>query len=361
MGLSWTAGHEKRRMIPATPARCQSSAEADWQRELAQAISSPRELLEALGLPATLLGTAERASATFRLRVPRGYVARMRRGDPSDPLLRQVLPLDAELESVAGFASDPLDEASAVSTPGLLRKYHGRALLMTTGSCAIHCRYCFRREFPYAEHSGARHWRAALAHIAADTTIEELILSGGDPLTLSDARLAALTRELAPVRHLRRLRVHTRLPVVLPSRVSSGLIEWLGALPWPVVLVLHANHANEIDASVQFACERLRAAGVVLLNQTVLLRGVNDDATVLAALSERLLGAGVLPYYLHLTDRVRGTAHFAVDEARAQVIAGELAARLPGYLVPRLVREVPHAVAKVQLLPHLPAPVSPAM
>jgi L-lysine 2,3-aminomutase len=361
MGLAWTAGHEKRRMIPATSTRCQSSAATDWQRELAQAISSPRELIEALGLPATLLGAAERASASFRVRVPRGYLARMRHGDASDPLLRQVLPLGEELESVPGFAPDPLDEASALAAPGLLHKYHGRALLITTGACAIHCRYCFRREFPYAEHSGAQHWRTALAHVAADATLSELILSGGDPLTLSDARLTALTRALAPIRHLRRLRVHTRLPIVLPSRVSSGLIEWLGTLPWPVVLVLHANHANEIDASVQAACERLRAAGVTLLNQTVLLRGVNDDPAVLAALSERLLGAGVLPYYLHLLDRVRGTAHFAVDEARAQAIAGELAARLPGYLVPRLVREQPHAVAKVQLLPHLPAPDSPAM
>jgi L-lysine 2,3-aminomutase len=348
-------------MIPVTSARCQRSAENDWQRELAQAISSPRALIEALGLPATTLGAAERASVSFRLRVPRGYVARMRYGDANDPLLRQVLPLGAELESVPGFASDPLDEASALAAPGLLHKYHGRALLITTGACAIHCRYCFRREFPYAEHSGGRHWRAALAHIAGDPGIEELILSGGDPLTLSDARLTALTHELARVPHLRRLRVHTRLPVVLPSRVSAGLIEWLGALPWPVILVLHANHANEIDTSVQSACERLRAARVMLLNQTVLLRGVNDDAAVLAALSERLLAAGVLPYYLHLTDRVRGAAHFAVDEARARSIAGELAARLPGYLVPRLVREEPHAVAKVPLLPHFPAPDSPAM
>lgn len=199
-------------MIPVTSARCQRSAETDWQREL----------IEALGLPATLLGAAERASVSFRVRVPRAYVARMRYGDANDPLLRQVLPLGAELESVPGFASDPLDEASALVAPGLLHKYHGRALLITTGACAIHCRYCFRREFPYAEESGARHWRAALAHIAGDPGIEELILSGGDPLTLSDARLTALTHELAHLPHLRRLRVRLRAAARGPGNAAQS-------------------------------------------------------------------------------------------------------------------------------------------
>jgi len=233
-----------------------------------------------------------------------------------------------------------------------LQKYAGRALLIATSACAIHCRYCFRREFPYSEHTGdAPRWSAALEEIARDESIEEVILSGGDPLSLSDARLTSLTDALAKIPHLRRLRVHTRQPIVLPSRVDSGLQAWLGGLPWPTVFVLHCNHPNEIDSEVRDACATLRACGVTLLNQSVLLRGVNDSAAVLAELSQRLFGSGVLPYYLHVLDRVRGAAHFDVPDDEAQFIAGELAGRLPGYLVPRLVREVHGAPSKVTLPP----------
>jgi EF-P beta-lysylation protein EpmB len=321
-----------------------------WQRELSRAITKPDALIEALGLDPALLKGARAANDAFALRVTPSYLARMRRGDRDDPLLRQVLPLETELEDRTGYLPDPLQERAYTRAPNLLQKYAGRALLITTQACAIHCRYCFRREFPYdeqQEEAGTARWSAALAAIGADASIEEVILSGGDPLSLSDARLARLTDALQAIPHLRRLRVHTRQPVVLPSRVDDGLIAWLHGVRLPTVMVLHVNHANEIDGDVRAACARLRAAGVTLLNQSVLLRGVNDTADTLADLSRELFEAGVTPYYLHLPDRVRGTAHFDVPEARARELVAELTARLSGYLVPRLVREVPGAASKV--------------
>ncbi|MFZ0551571.1 MAG: EF-P beta-lysylation protein EpmB [Steroidobacteraceae bacterium] len=323
-----------------------------WQQELTEAITSPEDLAAALGLSPQALVGVHAAGRHFHLRVPRSFVARMRPGDPQDPLLRQVLPAAAELADEAEYVDDPVGERSALRARGLLQKYHGRALLITTPTCAVHCRYCFRREFPYEEHSGAApRWSEALAEIAADSSLEEIILSGGDPLSLSNARLENLTRTLAAIPHVRRIRVHTRQPVVLPSRVDDGLLQWLRTIARPTVLVLHVNHPNELDAELAAACGRLRATGVTLLNQSVLLAGINDDADVLAQLSQRLFDAGVLPYYLHALDRVRGTAHFAVPDERAQALAGRLAAQLPGYLVPRLVREVPDAPAKVTLGP----------
>jgi EF-P beta-lysylation protein EpmB len=336
-------------MITASPLT-RHQAPISWKSEMAQAITSPQALVEALGLDPALVAPARAAAAKFGLRVPLGYVARMRRGDVNDPLLRQVLPIAAEGELVPDFVADPVGDQAARRAPGLLQKYRGRALLITTSACAVHCRYCFRREFPYSEQVGeSTRFREALDEIASDPSLEEIILSGGDPLSLSDSRLTSLTDELAKIPHIRRLRLHTRQPVVLPSRVDAGLIEWLKRLPWPVAFVLHANHANEIDESVRTACTRLRQHGATLLNQTVLLKGVNDDAEVLAELSRALFDAGVLPYYLHVLDRVAGAAHFDLPEARAQELAGELAARMPGYLVPRLVREVEGAPAKLSL------------
>ncbi|HZH43093.1 MAG TPA: EF-P beta-lysylation protein EpmB, partial [Lysobacter sp.] len=287
------------------------------------------------------LAVSAEAAAQFPLRVPRGFVARMRAGDPHDPLLRQVLPLDDELRPMPGFALDAVGDGAARAGSGVIRKYRGRALLIATGSCAVHCRYCFRRHFPYAEETAAAAgWRRSIELIRADRTIDEVILSGGDPWSLATDKLAELTAALAEVPHLRRLRVHTRLPVVLPERVDDALLAWLAALPWPVTVVIHANHANEFDPTVDAALMRLRAAGATLLNQAVLLRGVNDDVDALAALSERTFAAGALPYYLHQLDRVHGAAHFEVDDDRARALHAALAARLSGYLVPRLVREV---------------------
>ena len=314
---------------------------------MASAITHPLELVTELGLDPALVAPAEAAGAAFRLRVPRSYVSRIRHGDPNDPLLRQILPIGAELADASDYTADPLGEHAALRAPGLLQKYKGRALLITTSACAVHCRYCFRREYPYS----STRLTEALNEIARDSSIEEVILSGGDPLSQSDVRLASLTDEIQRIPHVRRLRVHTRQPVVLPSRVDAGLTEWLTQLRLPVVFVLHVNHANEIDADVRAACGLLRDSGVTLLNQTVLLRGINDDAGVLADLSRALFEAGALPYYLHVLDHVRGAAHFDVPEERARLIAGQLAAQLPGYLVPRLAREIYGAPAKVTLAP----------
>ncbi len=323
-------------MIPESQAARHPPA---WQRELARAIREPAELLASVGLCEE--GLRLSVGEGFPLRVPRGFVARMRRGDPHDPLLRQVLPLADESLRVPGFTNDPVGDAAAHAVCGVLHKYRGRALLVTTGVCAVHCRYCFRREFPYDEALAARDdWQAALDYLAGDASIEEVILSGGDPLALADHKLAALVAKLDAIPHLRRLRIHTRLPIVLPERVCDELLDWLMRTRLATVMVVHANHANELDDSVCHALVRLRAAGITLLNQSVLLRGVNDDVDTLARLSTRLFDAGVLPYYLHLLDRVQGAAHFEVEEVRAQELRRALAARLSGYLVPRLVREI---------------------
>jgi EF-P beta-lysylation protein EpmB len=333
-------------MIPANLA----AGQPNWRQELADAVCDPAELLALLGLDQSNLPAARAAAQRFPLRVPRGFVARMRRGDPADPLLRQVLPLGAELDEVAGFGTDPVGDLASRRAPGLLAKYQGRALLVATGACGVHCRYCFRRGFPYAdENPRADDWRAALAAIAADPTLSEVILSGGDPLSLSDRRLAELVARLDAIPHLTRLRIHTRQPVVLPSRVDDALLAWLGATRLRTVVVLHANHARELDREVRAACARLAATGATLLNQSVLLRGVNDSAGALADLSEALFAAGVLPYYLHQLDRVAGAAHFAVPDAEARALLDAAAERLPGYLVPRLVREVAGAPRKLPL------------
>jgi len=327
-------------MITASPLARLSSSTPDWRELWRDAITDAGELLQAVGLGdrRDLLPSSD---AGFALRVPRGFVARMRRNDPHDPLLLQVLPQRAEQDRVEGFTIDAVGDMAAREAQGVLHKYQGRTLLIASGSCAINCRYCFRRHFPYGEEmAAAGQWRRALAHLRQDTSITELILSGGDPLSLTTAKLEELTAGLRELPHVTRLRIHTRLPVVLPERVDEGLRHWLAALPLQKVVVLHANHANEFDASVDRACAGLREAGATLLNQSVLLRGVNDDAGILAELSERAFAAGVLPYYLHQLDRVEGTAHFEVSDARALELAEQLRVRLPGYLVPRLVREV---------------------
>lgn len=324
-----------------------------WQQALAEAITDPAELAEILGLDAAWAQSARAAAAGFPLRVPRGFVDRMRRGDPRDPLLLQVLPVAAELVPVAGFNLDPVGDMDSKSAPGLLQKYAGRVLLVATGACAVHCRYCFRRHFPYTEESPlAEGWSATLDRLRADTSISEVILSGGDPLSLSDRRLQQLTDALVATPHVRRVRIHTRHPVVLPERVDAGLLRWLNGVRLQKVVVIHANHAQELDDDVRRACADLAAAGATVLNQSVLLAGVNDDVAVLAELSEALFSMRVMPYYLHVLDRVAGAAHFEVDEARALDLHTRLAAVLPGYLVPKLVREVRGAASKTPVTSH---------
>jgi L-lysine 2,3-aminomutase len=337
-------------MIPGSRDAAQFEAtSSDWRRAFRDAISDPHELLTLLGLDA-LRARLPADCSDFPLRVPRGFVARMRPGDPQDPLLRQVLPLDEEYRPVPGFGVDAVGDLAARGARGVLHKYQGRALLVATGSCAVHCRYCFRRHFPYTEEvAAAAGWREAIDYLAADPGISEAILSGGDPLSLSTPKLAEFGDALVRIPHLLRLRIHTRLPVVLPERVDDALLGWLAALPLQKVIVLHVNHANELDATVDAALARLRGTGAVLLNQAVLLAGVNDSVDALAALSERLIAAGVLPYYLHQLDRVAGAAHFEVDEARGRALLDALHARLPGFLVPRWVREVAGEPGKTPL------------
>jgi L-lysine 2,3-aminomutase len=328
-------------MITASPTPRLPTPAQGWREAWRDAITDPRDLLQAVGL-AHRDDLLPPDDAGFPLRVPRGFAARMRPGDANDPLLLQVLPRAVEHDGAPGYSVDAVGDMAAKAGHGLLHKYDGRALLIASGSCAVNCRYCFRRHFPYGEEiAAAAQWREALAHVAADTSIRELILSGGDPLSLATHKLEELTRGLAAMPHVIRLRIHTRLPVVLPERVDDAFVDWLAALPLQKVVVLHANHANEFDASVDAACARLRAAGATLLNQSVLLRGVNDDADALASLCERSFAAGVLPYYLHQLDKVTGAAHFEVPDEAALALVETLRARLPGYLVPKLVRELP--------------------
>lgn len=314
---------------------------ATWQSLWRDSIRDPEELLELLGLQGFSDRISPLAQSQFALRVPRGFAAKMRIGDINDPLLRQVLPLHEELLQAPGFSLDAVGDMAARQMPGVLHKYQGRALLVTTGACAINCRYCFRRHFPYAEESAAANqWQQAIGYLASDTSITELLLSGGDPLSLSTSKLRSLSNQLKPLTHIKRLRFHTRLPIVLPERVDAEFTDWLSSLPYQLVFVVHANHANELDDAVTLALRALGRAGATVLNQSVLLQGVNDSSEDLAALSERLFDAGVMPYYLHLLDKVQGAAHFEVPPERAKAIMAELMARLPGYLVPKLVREI---------------------
>ena len=309
-----------------------------WQKKLAQGFSSAAELLKFLQLPVTLAD--DLAQKQFKTRVPRGFAARMQPGNRYDPLLLQVLPVSDELNITDGFISDPLVEAAVIPLSGLIHKYHGRVLLTVAGACAVNCRYCFRRHFPYQENNPGRGgWQQALDYISNDSCIHEVILSGGDPLLAKDNVLAALFTQLAEIPHLHTLRIHTRIPIVLPERINESFINLMTVNRLHKVVVLHSNHPQELDANVSEACAALRAAGCHLLNQSVLLAGINDNVTILAALSERLFACGVLPYYLHLLDKVQGAAHFDVPLNDAVAIFRQLQGLLPGYLVPRLARE----------------------
>jgi EF-P beta-lysylation protein EpmB len=318
-----------------------------WQTALAQAITDPEVLIRRLGLDAGLLPTARMAAQQFRLKVPESYVARMQSGNPNDPLLRQVLPMESELQQAPGFVEDPVGDLDAMAAPGVIQKYAGRALLIATGACAIHCRYCFRRHYPYGQASARRNrWPHTLAWLRARPDIREIILSGGDPLMLTDGELAAMARDLARIDHLRTLRLHTRLPVILPERIGADLIQWIADTRLRVVMVIHANHAQELDPSTRNAFAALAQAGVRMFNQAVLLRGVNDNVAALRDLGEALFNSGVQPYYLHMLDPVCGATHFAVEDVVAVELMQALAADQPGYLLPRLVREIPGAAGK---------------
>ena len=328
-----------------------------WKQELAEAIRDPVELcavlkldLDPLKLHPAVDHHADNASQNFPLLVPRGFASRMKQGDPNDPLLLQVLPRPEELHDAPGFVSDPVGEQPARRGTGLIQKYHGRCLLLVTGGCAVHCRYCFRREFPYAE-SGASpaSFTDAVTEIRSDQSISEVILSGGDPLLVDDQLLETLVHDIASVPHVRRLRIHTRIPVVLPSRITKQLLHILHTTRLTVCVVIHSNHAAELDCVVAEAMRRMGQVVPLLFNQAVLLRGVNDTAESLIQLSERLLDLGITPYYLHLLDPVRGASAFDVPEHVGVQLIEELRNRLPGYAVPRLARENPGTPSKTWL------------
>ncbi len=300
------------------------AAGEDWRTILSRAIRDPLELCRRLGLPSELAAEAARSTGAFRVLVPQPYLARIRPGDPHDPLLAQVLPRGAEMTDAPRFVHDPLQEAGTVRAPGLLGKYKGRLLIVASGVCAVHCRFCFRRHFPYVQALSGHAWSGVFRQIAAETSIEEVILSGGDPLTTGDRRLAEIAGQLAEIPHLRRLRVHTRLPIVIPQRVNDDLLAWLRGTRLATFMVVHCNHPAEIDAGVATALGRLVNAGVPVLNQAVLMRGINDDLDVLAELFGRLVDLRVMPYYLHQLDRVAGAAHFEVPEERGRELIRQL-------------------------------------
>ncbi|MCP4595629.1 EF-P beta-lysylation protein EpmB [Neptuniibacter sp.] len=324
--------------------------EHSWQYLLSHTIDDPQELLKHLDLPSSLLEGAKQGNALFSLKVPLPFVEKMEKGNPDDPLLRQVLPLAVENSEVEGFITDPLAEMAANHSDGLIHKYKGRVLLILSGACAVNCRYCFRRHFPYQENRlGSEQWQKILDYLNADSSINEVIFSGGDPLATSDARLQKMISDLEQIPHLQRLRIHTRLPVVIPQRITDEFVSLLNNCRFDTVMVLHANHAKELDSSIQDAVSRLKAAHVTILNQAVLLKGINDNVSSLKALSESLFSHGILPYYLFTLDPVKGAAHFDIPDQMAIQLHSELQSQLPGYLLPKLAREIPGKPSKTLL------------
>lgn len=319
----------------------------NWQQQLADAFDNIEDLCRYLNLSPNDLPVSVAATEHFPLRVPLSFAACIEKGNPQDPLLLQVLPVNEELAVYPGFNADPVGDLAAITQTGVLHKYQGRVLFINTGSCAINCRYCFRRNFPYSElQLSKQKEQAAILSIQEDTSITEVILSGGDPLLLSDARLNRLMVQLGEIKHLKRIRIHTRLPIVLPARITDEFIDTLKLSPKQIILILHCNHGNELNERVITACNTLKNSGITLFNQSVLLKGVNDDVDILCDLSEQLFSHGVIPYYLHLLDKATGTGHFAVSEEKALELIRQVQSTLPGYLVPKLVTEQAGATSK---------------
>jgi EF-P beta-lysylation protein EpmB len=322
-----------------------------WQQALSSAITDPEELINLLELDYAFLEPAKKATALFPLKIPRAFLSRIKKGNPYDPLLLQFLPLGLELEDHSGFTKDPLNELAVNPEKGLLHKYRGRVLLTLTSVCGVNCRFCFRRHFPYEDNNpGTTGWEKTLEYIAKDKSISEVILSGGDPLVASDNLLNQFSKKLALIPHIKRLRIHSRMPIVLPERICDEFLQWIKESPLKIILVTHSNHPNEINEDVKMAMQKLQEAKVTLLNQSVLLKKINDDAKTLIHLSEALFEAGILPYYLHVLDKVQGSAHFDMAREKAFTLHQEMSACLPGFLVPKLVCEQPGAQAKTPIV-----------
>ena len=331
------------RQIVAKPPQSVVTGKLEWQRILAAAWRDPVAFCRHLKLPESVAAAAENHGASFKFFCPAPFADRIQSGNPRDPLLLQVLPTELEADEHQPQAeTDPLREQEYLLAPGLLKKYQGRALLVASGVCAINCRYCFRRNFPY--HTTPRsldQWQPALEQLANDPGIEEVIVSGGDPLAMRDELLLPLLNQLDQMEHVQRIRIHSRLPIMIPQRITAELTDGLRNLRSRPILVLHCNHAQELDAEVAAAIERLGNARCLLLNQSVLLSGINDDLPTLIELSQRLVEFGVLPYYLHQLDPVRGGAHFGVPPERGRELVQQMRAQISGFLVPRFVVELP--------------------
>lgn len=326
------------------------ATDGNWRKLLAHAIRDPDELCDILDLPDAIRSAAHRAARDFPLVVPRHFIDLIERGNPDDPLLLQFLPLHAETTEHPDASPDPTLDASFCAAPGVLQKYEGRALLVTTQLCAIHCRYCFRRHFAYDTIPiGLDEWKNSLRFISDNPSINEVILSGGDPLCLSDGSLQRLFDHILEFPQVERVRIHTRMPVVLPARITAEFVELLVNRPFQTIVVIHANHPRELSTDCQSAIRKIRDSGAILLNQSVLLKGINDDVNTLARLSESLLQAGVLPYYIHQLDRVQGAMHFEVPVEQGLSLMEQLRKRLPGYAVPRYVQEQPGEPSKTAL------------
>lgn len=284
---------------------------------------------------------------TFPISLPRRLAEKIEPGNIQDPIFRQFVPLCDETTTVDGFLCDPLHECEVRPCSNLLHKYYGRALLMTTSACGMHCRFCFRRHFPFS--SSRKDFSEELSYLLSHTEIEEVILSGGDPLALSTKTLSDLLARIENVPHIRRLRLHTRFPIGIPERIDEELLACLTSVKKPVVIALSVNHPKELDTDVREAFHRLKSIGIMLLSQTVLLRGINDSTQILCQLMAHLADFGVLPYYLHQLDRVAGAHHFEVPVSKGLELVATLRATLPGYMVPRYVQERPNHAGK-QLL-----------
>jgi EF-P beta-lysylation protein EpmB len=321
-----------------------------WQKALSEAFGDLQSLLSYLQLSPDKLHISRVAGHQFSLKVPRQYAALMDKGNPHDPLLRQVLPCKEEMVDTPGFIADPVGDLQAQQQPGLLHKYQGRVLILTTGACAVHCRYCFRRHYPYQNGTATpSQWQSILDTISDQSSIQEVVLSGGDPLMINDQKLEKMVAQLQALPQLKRLRLHSRLPVVLPQRITPELLNLVSSSRMQTVMVLHANHPNELSPAVAEGCEKMRRAGITLLNQSVLLKGVNDDVEILTRLSEKLFDIGVMPYYLHRLDQVSGASHFEVEPKRIELLKQQLLHHLPGYLVPRMVQEIAGEASKTPI------------
>lgn len=325
-------------MIPRTATLLHKN---DWKSALRNTINTPQQLAQAISLSQEAYKGLMHATELFPLKIPISVLSRIQENHLDDPVLRQYLPTEKEMQEHPDYQIDPVGDLNASPLPGIIHKYQSRALIITSQVCAVHCRYCFRRHFPYQDMQlTSKHQEKIIAYLRENPALNEIILSGGDPLSLDDEKLYELIQALESVSHIKTLRIHSRLPIVIPSRVTDRLLDILKNSRFKTVMVLHCNHANEIDEDVESACLKLKQHTDALLNQSVLLRSINDSADVLAELSYRLFDCGVIPYYLHLFDKVQNAAHFDISAKQATIIVDNLRKKLPGYLVPKLVTEI---------------------